>query len=84
MSYLTEEEKQQILFDWRYKGFTTLNLLTEEECDEINDELERLRKERQSTKKKMVVIGVIGTRLLTHIKILKLYKSIFHIQKLLK
>ena len=51
MSYLTKEEKQQLLFDWRYKGFTTLNLLTEEECDEINDELERLRKERQSTKK---------------------------------
>ena len=37
--YLTQEEIQQMTFDWRYRGFTTLKLLTEEECDEINDEL---------------------------------------------
>ena len=49
--YLSEEEIQQMTFDWRYKGFTTLKLLTEEECDEINDELERLRQERQLTTK---------------------------------
>ena len=35
MSYLTEEEKQQLSFDWRYRGFSTIQLLTEEECDEI-------------------------------------------------
>ena len=51
MSYLTEEEKQQLSFDWRYRGFSTLQLLTEEEADEINDELEKLRKERQETTK---------------------------------
>ena len=47
--HLTELEIQQITFDWRYRGFTTLELLTEEECDEINDELERLRQERKGT-----------------------------------
>ena len=51
MSYLTEEEKQQMSFDWRYRGFTTISLLTEEECDEINEELEKLRLERQLTTK---------------------------------
>ena len=43
LKHLSEEEVQQITFDWRYKGFTVLELLTEEECDEINDELEKLK-----------------------------------------
>jgi len=47
MSYLTELEKQQLKFDWRYKGVSVLNLLTEEEVDEYNKELERIRLERQ-------------------------------------
>ena len=47
MSYLSKEEKQQLLFDWRYKGVSVLNLLTEEEVDEYNQELERIRLERQ-------------------------------------
>ena len=47
MSYLTELEKQQLLFDWRYKGVSVLNLLTEEEVDEYNQELERIRLERK-------------------------------------
>jgi ectoine hydroxylase-related dioxygenase (phytanoyl-CoA dioxygenase family) len=47
--HLTELEIQQMTFDWRYRGFTTLELLTEEECDEINDELERLRQDRMGT-----------------------------------
>jgi len=47
MSYLTELEKQQLQFDWRYKGVSVLNLLTEEEVDEYNQELERIRLERQ-------------------------------------
>ena len=51
MSYLTQEEKQQLSFDWRYRGFSTIQLLTEEEADEINDELEKLRKQRQETTK---------------------------------
>jgi ectoine hydroxylase-related dioxygenase (phytanoyl-CoA dioxygenase family) len=49
--YLSEEEIQQMTFDWRYRGFTTVELLTEAECDEINDELEKLRQERQLTTK---------------------------------
>ena len=32
--HLSEEERQQMTFDWRYRGFTVLELLTEEEVDE--------------------------------------------------
>ena len=32
--HLTDLEIQQITFDWRFKGFTVLELLTEEECDD--------------------------------------------------
>jgi ectoine hydroxylase-related dioxygenase (phytanoyl-CoA dioxygenase family) len=46
--FLTEEERQQMTFDWRYRGFTNLELLTEAECDEINEELDRLRLERNA------------------------------------
>jgi hypothetical protein len=46
--HLSEEEKQQMLFDWRYRGFTTIELLTDEEVDEINDELNRIRLERNA------------------------------------
>ena len=49
--HLTEEEIHQMSFDWRYRGFTTSPLLTEEECDEINEEMEKLRQERQLTTK---------------------------------
>jgi len=44
--HLTTEELQQMSFDWRYRGFTVLELLTETEVDEINAELDRLRVER--------------------------------------
>ena len=44
--HLTTEELQQMSFDWRYRGFTVLELLTETEVDEINEELDRLRVER--------------------------------------
>ena len=47
MSYLTELEKQQLQFDWRYKGVSILNLLTEEEVDLYAEELERIRIRRQ-------------------------------------
>ena len=33
MSFLTELEKQQLQFDWRYKGVSILNLLRESEVD---------------------------------------------------
>ena len=44
--HLTDLEIQQMTFDWRYRGFTVLELLTESEVDEINAELDRLRLER--------------------------------------
>ena len=47
MSYLTDIEKQQLQFDWRYKGVSILNLLTEEEVDEYANELEIIRQNRQ-------------------------------------
>jgi ectoine hydroxylase-related dioxygenase (phytanoyl-CoA dioxygenase family) len=47
--HLSNPEIQQLTFDWRYRGFSVLELLTEEECDKINEELERLRIERSST-----------------------------------
>jgi ectoine hydroxylase-related dioxygenase (phytanoyl-CoA dioxygenase family) len=46
--HLTTEELQQLSFDWRYRGFTVLDLLTEIEVDEINEELDRLRLERNA------------------------------------
>ena len=51
MKHLTNEEIKQITFDWRYRGFTTIQLLTEEECDEINEEMEKIRLERNLTTK---------------------------------
>ena len=52
MSKLTELEKQQLKFDWRYKGVSVLNLLTEEEVDKYSAELERIRRERQENDEK--------------------------------
>ena len=46
--HLTNEEIQQMTFDWRYKGWTVLELLTESEVDEINVELDKLRLERNA------------------------------------
>ena len=51
MKHLTNEEIQQMMFDWRYRGFTTIQLLTEQECDEINEEMEKIRLERNLTTK---------------------------------
>ena len=50
MKYLTELEKQQLEFDWRYKGVSILNLLTEEEVDLYADELDN-KKIRISSRK---------------------------------
>ena len=52
MSKLTELEKQQLKFDWRYKGVSVLNLLTEKEVDKYSAELERIRRERQENNEK--------------------------------
>ena len=48
MSYLSQEEKQQLQFDWRYKGVSISNLLTESEVDSYAEELERIRIQRQT------------------------------------
>ena len=47
MSYLTDLEKQQLQFDWRYKGVSILNLLSDSEVDLYAEELERIRIRRQ-------------------------------------
>ena len=47
--HLTTEEIQQMTFDWRYRGWTVLELLTESEVDEINAELDRFRLERNES-----------------------------------
>ena len=49
LKHLTNLEIQQMTFDWRYRGFTVLELLTEDECDEINAELDALRVARIGT-----------------------------------
>ena len=46
---MTKTEIQRIKDDWVFKGFTTVDLLTEDECDELNDELDRLRVERNES-----------------------------------
>ena len=47
MSHLTDLEKQQLQFDWRYKGVSVLNLLTDAEVDLYAKELEKIRIQRQ-------------------------------------
>ena len=47
MNYLSKEEKEQLQFDWRYRGVSILNLLTESEVDLYAEELERIRIQRQ-------------------------------------
>ena len=46
---ITKAEIQRIKHDWKNKGFTTIDLLTEDECDRLNDELDRLRIERNKS-----------------------------------
>lgn len=43
---LNDREIARLLFDWKYKGYVIINLLSVEECDEIKNELNRLRVER--------------------------------------
>jgi ectoine hydroxylase-related dioxygenase (phytanoyl-CoA dioxygenase family) len=44
--YLNDKEIAKILFDWKYKGYTIVNVLSENEVIEVKDELNRLRIER--------------------------------------
>jgi len=53
--YITTEEQQQMLFAWRYIGFVNLELLTEEEVDEVNEEMDALRRARTGTTSTQVI-----------------------------
>jgi len=44
--YLTREEVQQLSFDWKYKGYSVIDLITSEEADLISEDLDNLRKRR--------------------------------------
>jgi hypothetical protein len=43
---LNDYEITKILFDWKYKGYTIFNVFSEKEAQEIKEELNRLRLER--------------------------------------
>jgi len=44
--YLSQPEIQSLSFDWRYKGYSVLDLIAPEEADIISEELNSLRRER--------------------------------------
>jgi ectoine hydroxylase-related dioxygenase (phytanoyl-CoA dioxygenase family) len=50
--YLNQNEITRLLLDWKYKGYAIVDLLTKEECDEINDALDKLRKNRNNNSEK--------------------------------
>lgn len=47
-TYLTDKEITHILHDWKYRGFINVNVFTEIEVEEMKNELNRLRIERNS------------------------------------
>jgi ectoine hydroxylase-related dioxygenase (phytanoyl-CoA dioxygenase family) len=49
---LTQNDKDTLLFDWKYKGYAVLNILTEDETSIIIDELNKLRIHRNTTDSK--------------------------------
>jgi ectoine hydroxylase-related dioxygenase (phytanoyl-CoA dioxygenase family) len=44
--YLTHEEVQILSFDWKYKGYSVIDLITPEEADLISEDLNDLREKR--------------------------------------
>ena len=44
--HLSQAEIQQLSFDWKYKGYSVLDLISAEEANLINSNLEKLRIER--------------------------------------
>jgi hypothetical protein len=44
--YFNNHEIERILFDWKFKGYTIIDLITTEECDLINEELDKIRSYR--------------------------------------
>jgi ectoine hydroxylase-related dioxygenase (phytanoyl-CoA dioxygenase family) len=49
MNYLTHIEKEQLLHDWKYKGYAIVDILTETEVDNVIDELNTLRINRNQS-----------------------------------
>lgn len=49
MKYVTQTEAENILHDWKYKGYAIVDLLTEEEVDEVINELDKLRINRNQS-----------------------------------
>lgn len=45
--HLSYSEINNILFDWKYKGYAVIDLLSTSECDAINEELDRIRDNRK-------------------------------------
>jgi ectoine hydroxylase-related dioxygenase (phytanoyl-CoA dioxygenase family) len=52
MKHVTNIEAENILHDWKYKGYAIVDLLTESEVDEIINELDRLRINRNKSDEK--------------------------------
>jgi ectoine hydroxylase-related dioxygenase (phytanoyl-CoA dioxygenase family) len=46
-NYFNYHEIERILFDWKFKGYTIIDLLTSEECDLINEDLDHIRNARK-------------------------------------
>lgn len=44
--YLNDQQVRNLLFDWKYKGYAIVDMLSEDECDNLNNELNNLRKNR--------------------------------------
>jgi len=49
MKHLTHIEKEQLLHDWKYKGYAIVDILTETEVDNVIDELNTLRINRNQS-----------------------------------
>jgi len=49
MKYVTQTEAENILHDWKYKGYAIVDLLTEEEVDAVINELDKLRINRNQS-----------------------------------
>jgi hypothetical protein len=49
MKHLTQIEKEQLVHDWKYKGYAIVDILTESEVDNVIDELNTLRINRNQS-----------------------------------
>lgn len=49
MSHISKKESNKILNDWKYKGYTIVDILSESEVDEIILELDKLRISRNNS-----------------------------------